>query len=269
MDSGFDVGLVCDTQAMQLQDILYSQGFGTRRVCAGLIQQGLVEVYETNDPEVPVKHTQSATDFVASGLHFRVQGVEWEYFEHGYVMLHKPAGTECSQKPSTYPSIYTLLPSPLRLRPQKGAVQGLQSVGRLDQDTTGLLLLSDDGQFIHRMNSPKKHVPKVYEVTVKHPLDDKQVTQLLEGVVLDDDPKPVRAAACEIADPLAERLHLRLTLTEGKYHQVKRMVAAVSNRVERLHRSRIGALELPDDLKPGQWRWLRAVDLEKLKAQVS
>ena len=67
---------------------------------------------------------------------------------------------------------------------------------------------------------------------------------------------------------MAERLHLRLTLTEGKYHQVKRMVAAVSNRVEGLHRSRIGALELPDDLKPGQWRWLRAVDLEKLKAQV-
>ena len=252
---------------MQLQDILYSQGFGTRRVCAGLIQQGLVEVYEPNSPEVPVKHTQSATDFVAEGLRFRVQGVDWEYFEMGYVMLNKPAGTECSQKPSTYPSVYTLLPSPLRLRPQKGAVQGLQAVGRLDQDTTGLLLLSDDGQFIHRMNSPKKHVPKVYEVTVKHPLDDKQVARLLEGVVLDDDPKPVRAAACEIADPDGARLRLRLTLTEGKYHQVKRMVAAVSNRVEGLHRSRIGGLDLPDDLKPGQWRWLRADDLDKLKAQ--
>ena len=79
-------------------------------------------------------------------------------------MLHKPAGTECSQKPSTYPSIYTLLPSPLRLRPNKGAVQGVQAIGRLDQDTTGLLLLTDDGQFIHRMGSPKHHVPKVYEV---------------------------------------------------------------------------------------------------------
>ena len=227
----------------------------------------MVEVYEPNSPEVPVKHTQSATDFVAEGLRFRVQGVDWEYFEMGYVMLNKPAGTECSQKPSTYPSVYTLLPSPLRLRPQKGAVQGLQAVGRLDQDTTGLLLLSDDGQFIHRMNSPKKHVPKVYEVTVKHPLDDKQVARLLEGVVLDDDPKPVRAAACEIADPDGARLRLRLTLTEGKYHQVKRMVAAVSNRVEGLHRSRIGGLDLPDDLKPGQWRWLRADDLDKLKAQ--
>ena len=251
---------------MQLQDILYSQGFGTRRVCAGLIQQGWVEVYDQNDPPALVKHTQSDIDLVATGLRFRVQGVDWAYFEKAYLMLHKPAGTECSQKPSTYPSIYTLLPSPLRLRPQKSAVQGVQAVGRLDQDTTGLLLMSDDGQFIHRMSSPKKHLPKVYEVTCKHPLDEAQVKKLLEGVVLDDDPKPVRAAACEIMDADGEKLHLRLTLTEGKYHQVKRMLAAVSNRVEGLHRSRIGGLELPADLLPGQWRWLSAADLEKLKS---
>ena len=250
---------------MQLQDILYSQGFGTRRVCAGLIQQGWVEVYADSASAEPVKCTQSDTDFVATGLRFRVQGVDWVYFEKAYLMLHKPAGTECSQKPSTYPSIYTLLPSPLRLRPQKSAVQGVQAVGRLDQDTTGLLLMSDDGQFIHRMSSPKKHLPKVYEVTCKHPLDERQVSKLLGGVVLDDDPKPVRAAACEMVDADGDRLHLRLTLTEGKYHQVKRMLAAVSNRVEGLHRSRIGALELPVDLKPGQWRWLAAADLEKLK----
>ncbi len=251
---------------MQLQDILYSQGFGTRRVCAGLIQQGWVEVYDQNDPLAPVKYTQSDMDFVADGLRFRVQGVDWAYFEKAYLMLHKPAGTECSQKPSTYPSIYTLLPSPLRLRPQKSAVQGVQAVGRLDQDTTGLLLMSDDGQFIHRMSSPKKHLPKVYEVTAKHPLDERQVKKLLDGVVLDDDPKPVRAAACEIVDADGAKLHLRLTLTEGKYHQVKRMLAAVGNRVEGLHRSRIGALVLPNDLKPGEWRWLSAADLEKLKS---
>jgi 16S rRNA pseudouridine516 synthase len=172
-------------------------------------------------------------------------------------MLHKPAGTECSQKPSTYPSVHTLLPSPLRMRPQKAAVQGVQAVGRLDQDTTGLLLLTDDGKFIHRMSSPRHHVPKVYEVTVKHPLDDIQIRRLLDGVVLDDDPKPVRAAACEAVDSH----HLSLTLTEGKYHQVKRMLAAVSNRVEGLHRSRIGALQLPADLLPGQWCWLGEADL--------
>ena len=245
---------------MQLQDILYSQGFGTRRVCAGLIQQGLVHVYESNEAAAPVQYAQAATEFVADGLRFRVQGVDWVYHEKAYVMLHKPAATECSQKPSTYPSIYTLLPSPLRLRPQKGAVQGVQAVGRLDQDTTGLLLLTDDGQFIHRMSSPRHHVPKVYEVTVKHPLEPSQISRLLAGVVLDDDPRPVRAAACEALSSH----HLRLTLTEGKYHQVKRMVAAVSNRVEGLHRSQIGGLRLPDELAPGQWRWLSQADLASM-----
>ena len=245
---------------MQLQDILYSQGFGTRRVCAGLIQQGLVHVYESLEALDPVPCAQSATEFVADGLRFRVRGVDWPYHEKAYVMLHKPPATECSQKPSTYPSIYTLLPSPLRLRPQKGAVQGVQAVGRLDQDTSGLLLLTDDGKFIHRMSSPRHHVPKVYEVTVKHPLDQAQVSKLLAGVVLDDDPKPVRAAACEAVSSH----HLRLTLTEGKYHQVKRMVAAVSNRVEALHRSQMGGLRLPDDLAPGQWRWLSQADLASI-----
>ena len=120
-----------------------------------------------------------------------------------------------------------------------------------------MLLLTDDGKFIHRMSSPRHHVPKVYEVTVKHPLDTRQVDLLLSGVVLDDDPKPVRAAACEAVS----EFHLRLTLTEGKYHQVKRMVAAVSNRVEALGRSQIGGLTMPADLAPGQWRWLDAADL--------
>ena len=240
---------------MQLQDILYSQGFGTRRVCAGLIQQGHVSV-------AGQAIVDATAEFEAAGLRFSVDGVEWPFAERAYLMLHKPAGTECSRKPSAYPSIYTLLPAPLRQRPQKGAVAGVQAVGRLDQDTTGLILLTDDGQFIHRMNSPRHHVPKVYEVTTKHELDAKQVQRLLDGVVLDDDPKPVRAAACELA---GERL-LRLTLTEGKYHQVKRMIAAVGNRVEGLHRSRIGQLALPADLAPGSWRWLSESDLESLKS---
>lgn len=239
---------------MQIEEILYTQGFGTRRVCAGLVQQGYVSVSGTTV-------TDPGADFDAEDLRFTVQGVEWQYHEKAYLMLNKPAGTECSQKPSTYPSIYTLLPSPVRLRPNKNAVQGVQAIGRLDQDTTGLLLLTDDGQFIHRMGSPKHHVPKVYEVTTKHPVDDGQVSRLLAGVVLDDDPKPVRAAACEAAGPL----HLRLTLTEGKYHQVKRMLAAVGNRVEALHRSRIGTVALPDDLAPGHWRWLDAAQVEALR----
>jgi 16S rRNA pseudouridine516 synthase len=237
---------------MRLEDILFSQGFGTRRVCAGLVQQGYVSVNGEvqQDPGI---------FFEPENLKFKVQGTEWPYFDRAYLMLHKPLGTECSQKPSTWPSIYTLLPSALRLRPQKAAVQGVQAVGRLDQDTTGLLLLTDDGKFIHRMSSPKHHMPKVYEVTTKHDVTDLQVEKLMAGVVLDDSPKPVKAAACEkVSDT-----HLKLTLTEGKYHQVKRMLAAVGNRVEGLHRSAIGNLQLPDDLPPGQWRWILPSELEK------
>ena len=138
-----------------------------------------------------------------------------------------------------------------------------EAVGRLDQDTTGLLLLSDDGQFIHRMTSPKKHVPKVYEVTTKHPVDARQISKLLEGVVLDDDPTAVKAAGAE----LIGSHQLKLTLLEGKYHQVKRMLAAVGNRVEQLHRSQIGALELPESLKPGEWMWLGKEHLRDLGFQ--
>jgi 16S rRNA pseudouridine516 synthase len=97
---------------MRIEEILYTQGFGTRRVCAGLVQQGFVTIADSpvDDP---------GADVETEGLRFTVQGIEWEYHEKAYLMLHKPAGTECSQKPSTYPSIYTLLPSPLRLRPNK------------------------------------------------------------------------------------------------------------------------------------------------------
>jgi len=238
---------------MQLEDILYHEGFGTRRTCAGLIETGAVEVLDA----AGLWQAGVAEDYPAEGLRLRVQGQVWECHIKAYIMLHKPAGTECSQKPSAHPSVYSLLPAPLRQRPHKGGALGVQAVGRLDQDTTGLLLLSDDGQFIHRMSSPKKHVAKVYEVTTRHPLDEVQVQQLLAGVVLDDDPAPVKAAAAE----QVSAHHLRLTLTEGKYHQVKRMLAAVSNRVERLHRSQIGGLKLPEDLLPGQWRYLSEQEL--------
>lgn len=239
---------------MQLQEILFSQGFGTRRVCSGLVQQGFVSVQGQ-------AWDDATAAFETEGLHFSVQGVDWAFHDKAYLMLHKPAGHECSQKPSTYPSIYTLLPAPIRQR-GGGAAAGVQAVGRLDQDTTGLLLLSDDGKFIHRMSSPRHHVPKVYEITAKHPVDDKQVQKLLAGVVLDDDPKPVRAAACMQTGEQT----LSLTLTEGKYHQVKRMLAAVGNRVEGLHRARIGGLVLPADLPAGQWRWLSAADLASISA---
>ncbi len=242
---------------MALQDILFSQGFGTRRVCFGLIQMGHVAVGEPGTVCLdPLER------FDPQGLTFRVQGQAWAYHERAYLMLHKPTGYECSHKPGAHPGVYTLLPGPLRER-GGGASAGVQAVGRLDQDTTGLLLLSDDGKFIHRMTSPRHHVPKVYEVTLKHPGEPAMVERLLAGVVLEDDPKPVKAAACTLLAPT----HLQLTLTEGKYHQVKRMVAAAGNRVEGLHRSRIGRIDLPADLQPGQWRWLTAEEVASLIAK--
>jgi len=223
-----------------LAQILFTQGFGTRRICAGIVAQGLVRVggRVVADPRADVD---------TGGLVFEVDGRAWHYHERALIMLHKPAGYECSRKPRHHPSVLSLLPPPLRTR-------GVQPVGRLDEDTTGLLLLTDDGPLIHRLTSPKWHVPKVYEVGTERPVNDDEVRRLLAGVVLDDDPAPVRAAACERTGDLA----MRLTLVEGKYHQVKRMLAAVGNRVATLHRSAIGNLALPADLPAGAWYWLEA-----------
>ena len=139
----------------------------------------------------------------------------------------------------------------------------MQCIGRLDEDTTGLILLSDDGQFIHRMSSPKYKVPKVYQVTCKYPVDDKQIATLKAGVKLVDDPATVVALECE---KISNNI-IHMTLGEGKYHQVKRMMAAVSNRVEALHRIQIGELRLTNELKFGEWRWLTQTDLVNLAPQ--
>ncbi|MFV0679140.1 16S rRNA pseudouridine(516) synthase [Ottowia sp.] len=237
---------------MRLDQLIYSQGFGTRRHCAGLIVAGLVSVEDAVclDPAAEVLAVSGQTTF-------SVQRQSWQFHERAYVLVNKPAGYECSQRPGAWPSVYSLLPGPLRQRPGGVKSPGVQAVGRLDQDTTGLLLLSDDGAFIHRMNSPRYHVPKVYEVTVRHPLAVSQIQRLLDGVVLDDDARPVRAAAAQVVTSR----HLQLTLTEGKYHQVKRMVAAVGNRVNALHRSQVGPLVLGPDLATGQWRWLTAAEV--------
>lgn len=226
---------------MDLTQLLFSQGFGTRRACQGLILHGDVQVggQRVTDPSATVQEV---------GLTFQVHGVSWPYGLHALVMLHKPAGYECSIKPRHHPSVLSLLPSPLRQRGQRG----VQPVGRLDVDTTGLLLLTDDGSLLHRLTSPKHHVPKVYQVTTKHTVSDAQIAKLLAGVVLDDDPTPVAALRCDLKSPT----HLAMTLAQGKYHQVKRMLAAVGNRVEALHRSNMGPVALPWDLPEGGWRWL-------------
>lgn len=226
-----------------IDQILFSQGFGTRRHCAALIRHGLVSV----DGRV-IEDPDEA--FLTEGLTYEVEGKAWPYHEKALVLLYKPAGYECSRKPTHHPSVLSLLPPQFRER-------DLQPVGRLDEDTTGLLLLTDDGPLQHKLTSPKYHVPKVYEATCKAPVDDAQLQQLMAGVLLEErDPRlaeePVKAA-------LARRLpdgRLELTLTEGRYHQAKRMVAAVGNRVLALHRRAIGQLTLPADLPSGGWCWL-------------
>ena len=231
---------------MQLERILQKHGFGTRKYCRSLIyhQRVAVNGLGCDDP---------FADIATDGLVFTVDGVDWPYAEFASVLLNKPAGYECSRKPQHHPSVLELLPVQLRER-------GVQPIGRLDEDTTGLLLITDDGQLNHVLSSARRKVPKVYLATVKHALDPGQIEQLLAGVLLHDEPEPIAAAAAEIVDDHV----LRLTVTEGKYHQVKRMVAAAGNRVEALQRVAVGGLQLPDDLKPGEWRWLSAVDLEKL-----
>lgn len=238
--------------AMQLDRLLHSQGFGSRKECRALIRAGLVSVAGT-PCEDPQADFDPGSQDGSPGLEFCVGEAPWRFRAQAYVVLHKPAGYECSHKPTFHPSIFTLLPPQLLTR-------GVQCVGRLDQDTTGLLLLSDDGQFIHQWSSGKKRTPKVYEVTLKHAVGEDFVVQLLAGVELHDEPAPIAAAACELTSPTT----LRLTICEGKYHQVKRMIGAAGNRVEALHRSRVGGLDLDAALAPGQWRWLEAADLAQL-----
>lgn len=249
------------TATLPLHDILYRQGFGTRRQCVELVRGGAVQVWP-GGAEALLPCTDPDHPWPVAGLRLRVQGQDWPWVEQAYLMLHKPAGMECSQRPSAWPSVYTLLPAPLRQRPRRGGTPGVQAVGRLDQDTTGLLLLTDDGGLLHRLASPRHVVAKVYEVTLKHPATAALLQRLREGVPLRDAPQPVRAAAVEQVGAQ----QLRLTLTEGRYHQVKRMVAAAGNRVQALHRSRFGPIELPPDLASGQWRWLTEAEVAALRA---
>ncbi len=232
---------------MKLYRVLQSQGFGSRKGCIARVRAGAVAVNGMlcDNPEAEVD---------PAGLELTLDGIAWPYREKAYVLMHKPAGYECSHHPSHHPSVFALLPPPLLQR-------GVQCVGRLDQDTTGLLLFADDGQFIHRMISPKKGVAKVYRAVCADAVTDAMLEALRAGVQLNDEPAPMAALACEKLDAST----LRLTLAEGKYHQVKRMIAATGNRVDSLHREAIGNYPLPTNLPPGSWRWLEAGDLTQLE----
>ena len=232
---------------MRLEQILFTQGFGTRRECRGLIQSGAVSVAATlrKDPD---------EEFEEEGLIFSVDGEQWQYLPKVVIALNKPEGYECSARPSAHPSVLSLIPFFLRNR-------GVQPVGRLDEDTTGLLLLTDDGALLHRLTHPRHHVSKVYVAELVHAAQETLPLRLLSGVMLRDESKPVSAQGCRLINEKT----LELVLTQGKYHQVKRMIAAAGNRVGHLHRTQFGSVTLPEGLMPGKWALLSREEVERLE----
>jgi 16S rRNA pseudouridine516 synthase len=232
---------------LSLDRILQSQGFGTRKYCRALIEDGDVVIDG-------VVQDNFKTTLETDGLVLHVFDEEWVYREHVYIALYKPADYECSRKPSHHPGVLTLLPEQFTWR-------DVQPVGRLDHDTTGMLLMSDDGPFIHAQSSPKRHVPKVYQATTQDPVTEELVQQLLAGVQLHDEPAPLSALVCEKKG----EHQLEIVLEQGKYHQVKRMLAAAGNHCAALHRSAIGKLQLESlGLQEGEWCYLTPEQLALL-----
>ena len=230
-----------------LDRMLQSQGFGTRKYCRQLIADGEVSI--DGHAITDYRHEVDPSD-----LQFRLFDEDWRYREYVYIALNKPSGIECSRKPSNHPGVMTLLPEQFSWRE-------VQAIGRLDHDTTGLLLLSDDGGFNHAMSSPKKHVPKLYLATTAEPVTQALVDTLLKGVQLHDEQYPLAAVSC-----IARSNHqLEIVVEQGKYHQVKRMLAAAGNHCSALQRIAIGRLTLESlQLNEGEWCFLESAELDLL-----
>ena len=207
----------------------------TRSLAKKILHKGLVEV----DGQVVKKG-----DLQIAEQQVRLEGKLLSLPNPRYFMLHKPVGYLSSSQSEVHPSALSLLPEELR--------EGLHCAGRLDVDTTGLLLLTEDGQWSHRVTSPNKELGKVYRVWLAEDVDASVIERFAEGIELDGERKPTRPAQLQLISPR----EVLLTIYEGKYHQVKRMFAAVGNRVEALHREQVGAIRLDPELAPGQWRSL-------------
>jgi 16S rRNA pseudouridine516 synthase len=222
---------------MTLLQALQAQGAGSRKVCLAIIADGeaFIDGIACTNPKQIINDPQTVSFMFDDDL------CHWQ--DRIVIMMHKPLGYECSAKPSHHPSVLDLLPA-IHL------ARNVQPVGRLDVDTSGLLLLTDDGQLIHQLTHPKRHVPKTYQITTIDAIDQAQIDALWQEIQLNDEPKPVKALS--VAQTGTHRLSL--VIDEGRYHQVRRMIAAVGNRVETLSRSHIGVFALPDDLPSGQWR---------------
>jgi 16S rRNA pseudouridine516 synthase len=238
--------------SIPLDRILQSQGFGTRKNCRQLIADGEVAV----NGVIVDDYRES---FDTKELVLSLFDEEWPYREHVYIAMNKPSGHECSRKPSHHPPIIDLLPNQMRWR-------DVQPVGRLDHDTTGLLLLSDDGAFIHTQSSPKRHIPKLYVATTFEPVTDDLLLALRSGVKLVDEAETLAATHCRKLD----EYKIEIALEQGKYHQVKRMLVAAGNHCTALCRVAIGGLTLESlNLSEGEWIYLEAEQLALLRASDS
>lgn len=222
----------------RLDQLLANLGYCSRREARAWVQDGRVTV-----------RGEVADDFGAKAnpVDVRVDGEPLDHPDGLLLLVHKPVGLVCSHDEREGPNVYSLLPTRWRARnPQ------VTSIGRLDKDTSGLLLLTDRSELVHRLTSPKHKVPKVYRATVNADLSPALVPLFASGTLtLKDEKDPCAPADLKILSPR----EAELTLTEGRYHQVRRMFASQGAEVLTLHRSRFGHLDL-GDLAPGQWREL-------------
>lgn len=220
---------------MRLVRLIANLGYGSRKEVARMFREGRI-----TDAHGEVLY---ADDQVAHA-DVRIDGEPLDPPQGLLLMLHKPLGVTCSTKdPGRV--VYDLLPPRFRLRAPL-----LSTVGRLDRDTSGLLLLTDDGALLHRIVSPKTHLPKAYAATLAQDLRGDEAATFASGtLLLEGESTPLAPARLLVEDAR----HATVVLTEGRYHQVRRMFAAVGNHVAALHRSRIGGLSL-DALAPGTWK---------------
>jgi len=166
-----------------------------------------------------------------------------------YLMMHKPLGCVCANDDGMHMTVFSYLDMPNK--------ENLHTVGRLDLDTSGLLLITDDGKWSHRITSPKQQCPKVYHAWLAEPLSEADITAFAEGLQLNGETTLTAPAALEIINEREALVHVH----EGRYHQVRRMFAAVGNKVEKLHREQVGGLSLDAELAPGEYRTLTAAEV--------
>lgn len=231
--------------ALTVERLLASIGFGSRKESRALVRMGLVEL-DGNVVEDPFLELKERPEFIT------VNGEEIPTVEKLYVMLYKPVDVECSRNARDYPSVYSLLPD-------RFTAMGIQTVGRLDANSSGLILLSNQGDFIHKVESPKKGLLKKYRVTLARPFTEGQKSDLLKGVMLKDERRPVEAKEISV-----ENGSVVISIGEGLYHQVRRMFAAVGNHVETLERVAIGPVLLDRSLGTGGWRFLTEDEIKAL-----